>query len=70
MKRRRVKSSLVASVGYSSTSETLEIEFTSGTVYQYFEVPLGTYRAFLTAESKGAFFNDEVKGVFRYTQIT
>ena len=70
MKRRKVNSSLVASVGYTSKTETLEIEFVSGTVYQYFDVPLGTYRAFLAAESKGVFFNDEVKGLFRYNQVT
>ena len=42
------------SVGYEAKSKVLEIEFESGEIYQYFEVPRGVLEALLRAESKGA----------------
>lgn len=39
MKRIPVSSSNLASVGYDETSQTLEIGFLHGGVYQYFDVP-------------------------------
>jgi KTSC domain len=39
MKRTLVPSCTVASLGYDPNSMTLEIEFTSTPVYQYFDVP-------------------------------
>jgi len=33
--------------GYDSRSETLEVEFTNGAVYQYYNVPLTLYEAFM-----------------------
>lgn len=41
MNRKSVTSSNIASIGYDETSETLEIEFKNGGVYQYFDVPQG-----------------------------
>ena len=39
MIRDPVSSSNIASIGYDSDSETLEIEFTNGSIYQYFNLP-------------------------------
>ena len=38
MQRDYVSSSNIVSVGYDPASETLEIEFQSGAVYQYYNV--------------------------------
>ncbi len=59
----------MASVGYAVDVRTLEIEFRSGTVYRYFEVPAEIYGGFLVAESKGVYFNHAVKGRFGYARI-
>jgi hypothetical protein len=61
MKRTPVTSSTVASVGYDPNSMTLEIEFTSSSVYQYFDVPEAEYRNLISAESIGKFFNQNIK---------
>jgi hypothetical protein len=39
MNREAVTSSNIASIGYDEDSQTLEIEFLNGGLYQYFDVP-------------------------------
>jgi KTSC domain len=48
-------SSSIASVGYDSETLTMEVEFTNGNIYQYFDVPQGVYEELITAESAGQF---------------
>jgi len=49
------------SVGYEAKSRILEIEFDSGAVYQYWDVPLRTYEELRAAGSKGRYFNSEIR---------
>lgn len=62
--RSPVSSSNLASVGYDMTSSVLEVEFKNGSVYQYLNVPRGTYDALLGAASVGGYFNANVRDVF------
>jgi len=39
MKRTRVESSLVVSIGYDPKKEVLELEFTSGSIYRMWMYP-------------------------------
>ena len=39
MDRASVSSSHLVSVGYDPSAETLEVEFTNQTIYQYYDVP-------------------------------
>jgi hypothetical protein len=64
MKRTPVKSSNIASVGYHSASRTLEVEFTSGNVYEYKNVTPATALAFRKAKSKGQYFFANIKNKF------
>jgi len=58
------------SVGYAAKSRILEIEFDSGAVYQYLGVPARIYEQLLAAESKGQYFNSEIRGVYPYVQVS
>ena len=69
MRRKAVESSAVVSVGYDSTSKTLEIEFPSGHVYQYLDVSTSTYKALLNAESLGRYFNAEIIDCYSCYQV-
>lgn len=69
MERIPVSSSSIASVGYDSATRVMEIEFTGGAVYQYFDVPSEEYDSFLASDSKGKFFNSQIKGRYQYTQL-
>lgn len=69
MDRESVSSSNIVSVGYDPASETLEVEFQSGTVYQYYNVRQGTYDEFMAAPSKGKFFAYQIKNAFPYSRV-
>ncbi len=69
MNRTPVSSSNVASVGYEQNTMTLEVEFTNGSVYQYFDVPMIEYHNLIGAESVGRYLNQNIKASYRYVQI-
>lgn len=68
MRRRAVESTTVRSVGYQRRGEILEIEFQSGAVYQYVDVPARVYEEFLGAESKGKYFNREIRDGYAFVR--
>jgi len=47
-----VHSHVLAAVGYRQTTSRLEVEFISGAIYRYSNVPPQLYRDFLSAASK------------------
>jgi hypothetical protein len=70
MERRAVESSAIASVGYDAAAGTLEIEFRSGRIYQYFDVPPHIAQEMVSAPSRGAYLNDVVKRLgYRYQRL-
>jgi hypothetical protein len=56
-----VRSSNISSVGYDPSTTTLEIEFHSGGIYQYYSVPRQVYVGLMKAESKGSYFHHYIK---------
>ena len=70
MNRIPVSSSNIVSIGYDKQSAILEVEFSSGSVYQYFDVPEHLYNELMQASSLGGFLNDNiVKYHYRYIKI-
>lgn len=70
MERQYVVSSNIASIGYDPDNMILEIEFLSGSVYQYYDVPQSIYDGLMTADSHGKFHAAYIKkGGYRYSQI-
>ena len=69
MIRQPVSSSNIRSIGYDSVSNTLEIEFHSGGVYQYFNVPESIYKELMQAPSHGSYFHRHIRERFRWTKV-
>jgi KTSC domain len=69
MNRVFVESSVLASVLYMRELRLLEVEFNSGKLYRYFDVPKQSYNELLTAESKGRYFNANIRNCFSSKQI-
>ncbi len=67
MDRVSVVSTNIRSVGYDPESSTLEVEFNSGSIYQYLDVPESEYEGLMNAASKGRYLNRNIKG--RYEDI-
>ena len=69
MDRAAVSSSNLAEVGYDPDTETLEIMFRSGFIYQYYNMPAFMYERFMQANSLGTFFNASIKGQFAEARV-
>ena len=69
MERQYVQSKDLKSVGYDSENNTLEIEFNSGGIYQYLNVPNVVYLNLLSASSHGKFFHAFIKGKYPYRRV-
>lgn len=70
MYRIQVNSTNIRSIGYDKLTAILEVEFTSGDVYQYFNVPEYLYQQFLNASSHGQFLNDNIRYNYRYQKVS
>ncbi len=68
MDRLLVNSSNIVSVGYDASAQILEVEFQSGNVYQYLNVPEGIYQGLMTSASKGEYFHDNILKEFDYQE--
>ncbi|MGH3385839.1 MAG: KTSC domain-containing protein [Nocardioidaceae bacterium] len=66
MKRKRLDSSSIASVGYDRESQTLEVEFTNGGVYRYLEVSEFVHAALIRSPSPGTYLNTQIKPHYRF----
>ncbi len=69
VKREKVKSSNIKSIGYESLKSTLEIEFTTGAVYQYLNVPQRAWSNLMASKSKGFYFAKYIKHNYRYERV-
>ena len=70
MDRKYVTSSNIASIGYDSISQTLEVEFLNGSIYQYYDVPEALYEGLMSADSHGKFLAEYIKkGGYRYERV-
>jgi KTSC domain-containing protein len=67
--REFVASSNVRSIGYDSASNTLEVEFLNGFVYQYYNVPSLVHEELMKSGSKGAFLNSQIKPVYPFSRV-
>ena len=69
MERTPVTSSNIHAIGYDDDSQTLEVEFNNGSVYQYAGVPQGEYEALMNADSKGKYLNANIKGRYTFVKL-
>jgi hypothetical protein len=70
MDRVKVSSSNLASVGYDSSTMTLEVEFLNGGIYQYSNVPAHVQSGLMSASSHGSYFDTHIKkGGYSYRKI-
>lgn len=70
MNRIPVSSSTIAAVGYDNASYTLEVEFTNGRTYQYFDVAEHVHATIVAGSVPvGRYFNENVRDVYRYARV-
>lgn len=63
-----VESDAIHAIGYDDETSVLEIIFNSGAIYQYRNVPRQVFKELMRAESKGNFFQNNIRGEFEFWQ--
>ncbi len=63
-----VESDVIHAIGYDPEIHLLEIIFNDGRIYQYRGVPSEVYEGLQSAESKGRYFQENIRGEFQYWQ--
>ena len=58
-----VESSAIRAVGYDGS--TLTVEFHNGRIYDHPHVPYSVYAGLMQAESKGTYYNRNIRGRYR-----
>jgi hypothetical protein len=61
MERKKVNSSNIRSVGYDASSQTLEIELSDGTIWEYSRVPSEVHRRCMAAPTMISYYRDNIE---------
>ncbi len=69
MNRESVQSSMILSLGYEADTSTLEVEFNSGAIWQYYDVPESVYYDMINSGSLGKYFHANIKGQYTESQV-
>jgi hypothetical protein len=64
-----VASSNIRAIGYDLETAILQIEFLSGMIYEYYEVPGYEYDGLMAADSKGKYANRNIYKAYRYQRV-
>ena len=70
MERQSVDSSNIASIGYDAATQTLEVEFKNGGLYEYVGVPGNVYTDLMNASSHGSFLYHNIRNVYEFHKLT
>lgn len=70
MQRVPLQSTTLASALYHPHRHLLELEFRNGESYSFFHVPPHCYHELLRADSKGGYFNRNIRNHFPYQHIS
>ncbi len=63
-----VQSTAIREIDYAPWARQLYVTFASGKTYVYDRVPQHVYERFADASSKGAFFNEHVRGRYAFAE--
>ncbi len=60
---------MIASIGYDAKAKSLEIEFNSGMIWQYYDVPKSEFNKMNKADSLGRYFLDNIKDCYEEVRV-
>jgi hypothetical protein len=68
----KVQSSAINSVEFHSVSDnltTFDVTFNTGQTYRYFGVPETIFSQFMSADSKGGYFHDNIRDRYKFNKL-
>lgn len=69
MRRDPITTGNIDCFGYNEPSQTLEVEFKTGGVYQYYKVTYTLFRQFMDSANKGDFLYYHIRNVLPYSRV-
>lgn len=63
-------STVIANLQYDPLQLLLRVQFVSGAIYEYLQVPETVYNAMKQYREKGIFLNKEIKGKYQFRKIS
>jgi len=69
MERTKVDSNTILSIGYEPDAELLELEFTSGDIYDYHKVQPYLYLGLTSSNLKDVYFNKYIRDKYPVEKI-
>jgi hypothetical protein len=69
MTRTKVNSNSLLSIGYDPDDELLELEFTSGDIFDYKQVQAYLYLGLMNSNTKDAYFNNYIRDKYQVEKI-
>ncbi len=70
MERTRFESRAVSSAGYDLETRVLEVEFSSGRIYRFSEVPESVWEWLVRVPNKGAYVARNLTGKYAFEDLT
>jgi hypothetical protein len=64
-----VESSNIQEIGYNESFQTLRVAFKNSSLYEYANVPIVVYQAFMVSDSKGRYLNSQIKNKYPCTKV-
>jgi hypothetical protein len=62
-------STVISSMSYDVEAKLLTINFVTGRVYHYFDVPADVFQSLKTSGSKGTYFNLHIRNKYAYKEL-
>lgn len=64
-----INSSNITSAKYDTETKDLTINFKSGFIYDFYDIPWELFTKFRLSESQGKFFNSQIKNKFKFKKL-
>jgi hypothetical protein len=61
VERKKVNSSNIRTIGYDPGTQTLEVELSDGTIWQYSRVPSEVHRRLMAAPTMISYYRDNIE---------
>jgi hypothetical protein len=62
-------STVISGMSHDAEKNTLRVEFVSGLIYEYLDVPEEIFIAMKTSGAKGIYLNKHIKGKYSFKKI-
>ena len=69
MKREKVDSSIIYSIGFDKEKSILEVEFVDGAVFRYTDIPYREYLGLMDAGSHGKYFLRNIRDMYTAAMV-